>query len=756
MSDIDEEEQSEYDDDDGGDDDDDDDNGIDNEIYAIDNINFTDFTEYLGKPKEFLDNLSKLKLLSSSKNNCSTRFDEDNSVVYKIFENLDFRGIKDFLREVEITYRTSHPCTLQLLGFNLFKNSKKVKIEKPYIATKYFSKGNIRKMLNPKLKQSDKRNNDYLKIASLTLNEDESTYEVRDGTKYTLIIYGIARGMRYLHNLKIDHRDIKTDNIFLDENDYPHIGDFGQSKQDEDRENSKKFAGAQFYADPYANPKAKGKNLQESQKYQQASDIYSLALIFFELYEFHLYPYSFFPEGKSFKSDKIEENVDSNVCTDKNLRKKLVFKYAPLAARNLIESMRDKDFSKRPNINEICLELEKNKYWFKNTNPTRFYKYKQKIDRFEFKHFPEFRGIKYLYYNELQDISLSLKEKNIDENEDDDWNQMKFCNNLMILNQSLNFNAGGCLSVMHLLGYFGFPKDVAFSYRHLIKLLKLSDLNAYAIHNAIINEIIKYEKQVNKDCLISSNLLKSSNCKSQNNMLKKKDEDEDDQEIPPESEEKDDNLNAVYIDQSEDSKESLEFITNIIPSSLQSAKGQLLMGMIAESLDFIEDSLALYTKSATQGLREARGRLGSLLFMRIGDYKRAEQLLISATGWDNETQSCKISTNEIKNIFNDTFINSNDECNISLFNLGLLYLYPNDKDDIIEKRQKARNIFMYLHRSGYPDAPYAIALSYHMDDDLNTAAEWYKRSYEYFANHEAYEKFNQINRKLGIDNANNS
>lgn len=39
----------------------------------------------------------------------------------------------------------------------------------------------------------------------------------------------ILLGLKYIHDQGVIHRDIKSDNIFLAENNLPRIGDFGSS-----------------------------------------------------------------------------------------------------------------------------------------------------------------------------------------------------------------------------------------------------------------------------------------------------------------------------------------------------------------------------------------------------------------------------------------------------------------------------------------------------------------------------------------------
>lgn len=109
---------------------------------------------------------------------------------------------RDFIREVQIFASSKHPAIIGFLGYSFQDFDKNFY---PCIVLEYAPKGSLGDIIsNPEIKLSN--------------------------TQKMIIIYGIAKGMEYLHSKNVIHRDFKPDNVLLDEEFRPLITDFGHSK----------------------------------------------------------------------------------------------------------------------------------------------------------------------------------------------------------------------------------------------------------------------------------------------------------------------------------------------------------------------------------------------------------------------------------------------------------------------------------------------------------------------------------------------
>jgi len=87
--------------------------------------------------------------------------------------------------------------------------------------------------------------------------------------------FQILLAIQYIHRKRILHRDLKTQNIFLDSNNVIKLGDFGVARTlDGTREMAKTMIGTPFYMSP---------EIFEGKQYNYKSDLWALGCILFEM-----------------------------------------------------------------------------------------------------------------------------------------------------------------------------------------------------------------------------------------------------------------------------------------------------------------------------------------------------------------------------------------------------------------------------------------------------------------------------------------
>lgn len=132
--------------------------------------------------------------------------------IIRVNVNKGFTG-KDqmkLMRESTILHKLDHPSIVKFYGVNFQSFDQTTKLE-PAIITEFLPNGSLLKIIHF-------RN----KIKSPNFNWDSTM-------KYICLV-GIANAMKYLHEQGFIHRDLKSENILMDENFNPKICDFGLSR----------------------------------------------------------------------------------------------------------------------------------------------------------------------------------------------------------------------------------------------------------------------------------------------------------------------------------------------------------------------------------------------------------------------------------------------------------------------------------------------------------------------------------------------
>ena len=93
-------------------------------------------------------------------------------------------------------------------------------------------------------------------------------------TEYNIIAYGIAVGMEYLHQNKVIHRDLKPQNVLIDDKKFPIICDFGSSKHVDLQQTMTGQAGTPHYMAP---------EFLQNEKYNGKVDVYSYGILLWEM-----------------------------------------------------------------------------------------------------------------------------------------------------------------------------------------------------------------------------------------------------------------------------------------------------------------------------------------------------------------------------------------------------------------------------------------------------------------------------------------
>lgn len=244
------------------------------------------------------------------------------SVAIKVFSESSFAfRLEDFYREVAIMSMISHPHVVAFEGACI--EHKRDEEGVFMIVTELMQKGSLRDLI-------DKTYHGPLPI--------EKT--LRYATH-------VALGMSYLHHFNVIHRDLKADNVLINQHDIAKIADLGLSREINIDHGMTIMAGTPKWEAPevLANSKRKGDSSKTS-RYSKEADVYSYGMTLYEMVS-GLQPFA--------EIHDIFE-LKKAVC-DKHKRPKIP-PTCPVPLANLIKLCWHKDPAKRPSFDNILKSLE--------------------------------------------------------------------------------------------------------------------------------------------------------------------------------------------------------------------------------------------------------------------------------------------------------------------------------------------------------------------------------------------------------------
>lgn len=248
---------------------------------------------------------------------------------------------------------------------------------KEYVAIKTLSKGDSKKWYRkerdllarfrhptvlPLIGYIEASNDDLKLVVPYMEHKDLLTYQKEnpnmDFTTKFIIAYGSAYGLLYIHKNNYLHLDFKNQNVFLDEKNYPHVGDFGLAVDENIQ--LEQFHGTEIFIAP--------EMLTGLGTCNKKTDVFAYAITIYYLFSGH---FPFTEQGQNPVPFLINTKYTNN-------ERPIYEKCIPMPIWELIVRCWDQEPSERPSFEEIVREL--NTRTFVNLiDVKRFEEYKKYI-----------------------------------------------------------------------------------------------------------------------------------------------------------------------------------------------------------------------------------------------------------------------------------------------------------------------------------------------------------------------------------------
>ncbi|KAK8896745.1 hypothetical protein M9Y10_014662 [Tritrichomonas musculus] len=244
-------------------------------------------------------------------------------------------------REVNLNSGMDHPSVSKHIGFSPIGFNQS---PNPVIIMKYYKNGPLKKFI--------KNKNQYKGLWN--------------DTEKLILIFGIASGMMYLHAHNIIHRDLKLDNILLDDKLFAIICDFGHAKRIDSNGNFISIIESTKYAK--GTPVYMAPEVFITNESSKESDVYAFGILLYEMLT-ETTPYEGF-------------DLIHLLMAVQNGQRPLFTKPIDDSYKDLIERCWSQDPKDRPSFEEIVELLKNDKFITPNVNKKTFRSYVEYIESY--------------------------------------------------------------------------------------------------------------------------------------------------------------------------------------------------------------------------------------------------------------------------------------------------------------------------------------------------------------------------------------
>ncbi|KAJ5076861.1 serine/threonine-protein kinase sty8-like [Anaeramoeba ignava] len=280
---------------------------------------------------EFVIDINKLKEINPIKKGAfgdvwKGTYNGNIVAIKKFMKEMRGSSLEMFYREVALLVKCKHQNIVETIGYHLLDKADPIKSLYPTcIVLEYVPRGS----LSERLKK--------LKAKKLRLKKD------------TIISYAIdiAEGMKYLHNMGVIHRDLKSGNILITKENHLKIIDFGLARYKAGATDITTEMSINIGTFNWMAPEI----LRGESDYTSKVDVYSYGLVLWEMV-FRDIPY------KKLLMDVGREEFRSKVGFDKPTLKLPKKKYLPDEMIDLLARCWDYNPNNRPEFSEICETLK--------------------------------------------------------------------------------------------------------------------------------------------------------------------------------------------------------------------------------------------------------------------------------------------------------------------------------------------------------------------------------------------------------------